>query len=100
MAEALILEFAGLDKPTYLKVNEALGIDQATGKGDWPAGLLSHTGAEGPDGFVVFEIWDSKESQDQFMNDRLGAALQQAGVGGPPRRAEWLEIAGHNTLGA
>jgi hypothetical protein len=34
------------------------------------------------------------------MNDRLGTALQQAGVSAPPGRAEWLEIAGHNTSAA
>jgi hypothetical protein len=100
MPEAIILEFDGLDTATYRKVNDALGIDPATGEGDWPAGLLSHTGAEAPGGFVVFEIWDSKESQGRFMDDRLGAALQQAGVSGPPKRAEWLEIAGHNTTEA
>ena len=42
MPEALILEFAGLNDADYAAVSGNLGIDMETGKGDWPAGLLSH----------------------------------------------------------
>jgi hypothetical protein len=97
MAEALILEFDGLTKGDYDAVNATLGLDSMTGEGDSPAGLISHTGAAKPGGWVVFEIWDSKESQESFMNGRLGAALGQAGVEGPPARVEWLELAGYHT---
>jgi len=48
----------------YNAANAILGLDPTTGDGLWPAGLLSHTGAAGPDGgFVVFEVCDSQESQ-------------------------------------
>jgi hypothetical protein len=97
MPEALLLEFDGFGRDTYLAVNDALGIDP-DGGGDWPAGLLSHTGGAKPGGWVVFEIWDSKDSQAQFMNDRLSAALQQGGASAPSR-AEWLDVAGHSTHG-
>jgi hypothetical protein len=97
MPEAFILEFDGFGKDTYLAVNERLGIDPATGEGDWPTGLLSHVGAAKPDGWVVFEIWESQDAQARFMDDRLGAALQEAGVTAPPARAEWLDVAGWST---
>jgi hypothetical protein len=76
MPDALILEFTGATADQYKAVNAILGIDAATGEGDWPAGLLSHTGAAGAGGdLVVFEVWDSKESQEAFMASRLGPAL-------------------------
>ena len=56
MAEALILEFDGVTAEQYDAVNGALGIDAATGEGDWPTGLLDHTGCSG-EHFVVFEVW-------------------------------------------
>ena len=31
------------------------------------------------------------------MNDRLGRALQEGGVTGPPSHAEWIELAAHHT---
>jgi len=97
MAEGLILEFDGFGRETYDAVNERLGIDQDSGQGDWPAGLVFHAGAGKPGGWVVFEIWESRQDQERFMNDRLGRALQEAGATGPPARAEWLELAAYHT---
>ena len=42
MAELLILEFDGVSESEYRNVNAELGIDPETGKGDWPAGLITH----------------------------------------------------------
>ena len=95
MSEALVLEFSGVSADQYDKVNAILGLDPSTGAGDWPAGLTSHTGASHGDDFMVFEIWESKDAAQAFMDSRLGAALGQAGVP-EPRRAEWMELAGHH----
>ena len=95
MSEALFFEFAGVSVDDYNAVNAILGLDPATGGGDWPAGLLSHTGAAGTGGgFIVFEVWDSQESQAAFMASRLGPALGQSGVP-EPTRVEWLSVVGH-----
>jgi hypothetical protein len=32
------------------------------------------------------------------MNERLGKALQEGGVKGPPSRVEWLELSAHRTF--
>jgi hypothetical protein len=95
MSEALFFEFAGVSESDYQAVNAQLGLDPVAGSGDWPAGMLSHTGAAAPDGrFVVFEVWDSQESQSAFMDSRLGPALGKAGLP-DPTRMEWLSVAGH-----
>jgi hypothetical protein len=94
MSDALFHEFTGVSADDYKAVNAILGLDPATGGGDWPAGLLSHTGAAGPGGFIVFEVWDSRESQGAWMASRLGPALGQAG-GREPARVGWLSVVGH-----
>ena len=79
----------------YKAVNAILGLDPSTGGGDWPTVLLSHTGAAGNDGgFIVFEVWDSQQSQEAFLASRLGPALGKAGVR-EPERMEWLSVVGH-----
>jgi hypothetical protein len=94
MTNAIILEFKGVTAEQYSAVNSILGLDPNTGEGDWPVGLLSHTGAAGDGGeLVVFEVWDSQESQGAFMASRLGPALGQVGVP-EPVRVEWLSPLG------
>jgi hypothetical protein len=97
MAEGLILEFEGIGIAEYEAVNKALGIDMASGQGDWPDGLQYHAGGAKAGGWVVFEIWESRADQEAFMQGRLGAALQQGGVTGRPSRAEWLDLAAHHS---
>ncbi len=98
MADAIIWEFDGMSRDDYDAVNEKLGIDPDGG--GWPDGLISHTGAAKPDGLVVFEVWESRDAQDRFLNDRLRPALEAAGVTTPPTRMEWLDVATHASPGA
>jgi len=95
MAEAIILEFRDADPALYDAVNKLLGLDPATGTGDWPDGLVSHTGAEHLDGngLTVFEVWESRDAQEAFMGSRLGPALGQAAVP-EPTRVEWMLLKG------
>jgi hypothetical protein len=100
MAFGLILEFDGVDVEQYSAVNERLGIDQESGEGDWPPGLEFHAGGAKHGGWVVFEVWESKEAQERFMAERLGRALQEGGITSPPTRVEWLDLAAHNSRGS
>jgi hypothetical protein len=99
MAEGLILEFEGIGREQYDAVNERLGIAPASGEGDWPAGMLYHAGGAKQGGWVVFEVWESQEAQQRFMQERLGQALQEGGVTAPPSRVAWIDLAAHLNVG-
>ena len=97
MSDVLIFEFSGVTADQYNAVNVNLGIDPETGAGDWPDGLHSHTGAIGANGnLVVFEVWESKEAHEEFMNSRLGPAIGKAGVP-EPVRMDWLTLLRQHT---
>jgi hypothetical protein len=100
MPSQLILEFEGVTVKEYNAVNAALGIDPETGSGDWPDGLVVHAAGlnEGGD-LVVTEIWDTPEHQARFMEGRLGAALVEGGIEGPPTSVTWIELVAHHTPG-
>ena len=93
MAELIVIE-VDCDPALYPKVNEVLGLDPATGSGDWPKGLLSHIGGGADGKVVVVEAWESRADQESFMAARLGPALGQVGVP-MPKRMEWLRVPGN-----
>jgi hypothetical protein len=99
MADALILEFEGYGVDDYERVNGRLGIDMQTGEGPWPEGLLTHSAAVKEGGLLIYEVWASKADQERFMEERLGRALEEGGVEGPPSRMEWLELQAHHNPG-
>lgn len=93
MAEMIVIE-VDCDPSLYPKVNQALGLDPATGSGDWPKGLISHVGGGADGTVVVVEAWESRADEEAWMASKLGLALAQVGVP-PPRRMEWLEMLGN-----
>ena len=89
MAAGLILEFpASVGEKEYDAVNAKFGFDPRTGGGDWPAGLQSHSAGKSDRGWIVTEVWESKEAQVAFMKSRLGPAL----AGLPEPRLLWYEV--------
>jgi len=99
MPEALILRFSGTGIDEYWAVNDLLGLNMATGEGDWPVGLLVHAGgtADG-DGLAVIEVWESRDAQAAFMANRLHGALEAAGVTSAPE-VTWVSLAGFQVPG-
>lgn len=101
MAAELILEFEGVTTKEYDAVNKELGLDPATGEGNWPDGLVAHSAGLNEDGhLVVIEVWDTPEHQANFMDERLGEALAKGGVTGPPSSITWIELVSHQYFGS
>jgi hypothetical protein len=89
MAAGLILRFpANVREQDYDAVNSQLRFDPRTGQGDWPAGLQSHSAGASDDGWVVTEVWDSKEAQAAFMESQLGPALSAL----PQPTVVWFDV--------
>jgi hypothetical protein len=48
-----------------------------------PKGLIVHSAGEGDQGYYVYDIWESREAFERFMEEKLGPALGEV-MGGPP----------------
>jgi hypothetical protein len=80
VATAMLLDWDGVGQEEYDAIHGSLGLD------DNPAeGLLLHTAGPKPGGWRVFDVWESKEAFDSFVQDRLMPAVQQAGVQSEPQ---------------
>ena len=100
MAVQIILEFEGVTTTEYYAVNKELGIDHATGEGDWPDGLVTHAAGLNGDGhLVVVEVWDTAAHQEKFMEERLAEALAKGGVTEPPSSFTLIELVAHQYFG-
>lgn len=93
MAIGLVMQFPGGNAETYDAVMEKLGLEGASG--DWPQGIISHFAGAYPSGWCVVDVWESQDSFDAFMRDRLGPATQELSVpepqGHPYRGAQPLQ---------
>jgi hypothetical protein len=100
MSYGLIYEFpTTVGKSEYDAVNKELGIDASDPASAWPDGLISHAGGTASNGaFWLYEVWESKAAQEDFMSSRLGAALAAVGVPAPAQVIE-LDLVNHQALG-
>jgi len=96
MAEAMLQDSPGqFGAETYDAVNEKMGVQDNP-----PDGLIFHCAGEGPNGFRIVDVWESRGHFDRFMEERLGPAIaevtgMQPGEGGAPETT-WWPI--HNTI--
>ena len=101
MPAQLILEFEGVTTKEYDAVNAALGIDPATGAGDWPDGLQVH--AAGP------QRGRPPGGDRNLGHPRAPGSIhggsprcrpRRGGDQGPPTSVTWIELVAHHTPGA
>jgi hypothetical protein len=78
MALAFLFEFPGGKQEQFDQVLEKLQLG-----GKATQGQLFHV--EGPmeGGWRVVDVWESQEAADKFFQEKLGQALQEAGLAIP-----------------
>lgn len=74
----VIGEVTGGTAETDKALIEALNIER-----DTPSGARARFAGPTENGWRVASLWDSRESFDAFLRDRLAPALQQAGRPAP-----------------
>ena len=70
MAIGVRMDFTRLQLADYDAVCEALNFPS-----DWPEGLLAHGSREVDGALRVYDVWESRAQFDEFVENRLGAAV-------------------------
>jgi hypothetical protein len=95
MPVAFVQEFPIEDRSTtnYDEVTERLNTER-----DWPDGGIFHTAGFDDDAgvFRIFEVWETREQSERFINERVMPLVQQMLQDGapPPSRQTWYELHG------
>ena len=70
MAVALRVEISGMSLDDYDAVTAQMNFP-----GEWLDGLLAHGAAEGDDGVIVGDVWESRDKFDAALESRIGPAM-------------------------
>src|SRR3954453_12929472 len=83
MAVGIVFDGVGVSRAQYEQVLNQVAPDQS------PApGMLSRVAGTTADGIVVVETWESQDALNAFFTEKLGAALQAAGITIQPKSFE------------
>lgn len=92
MPIGVLIEIPGCSAEQYDQVVNAIGL--APPRPILPRGLRSHVGGPTPEGWRVFDVWETREDYEQFAREHVGPALAAAGV--PPFRPQVMHV--HNIV--
>jgi hypothetical protein len=90
-------QLVAIDGQIYDDVTEKMfGHPAPMREDESPEGLIVHSAGQGEQGYYVYDVWESREAFERFMEEKLGPALAEV-MGGPPpesgaprrRRSGW-----------
>jgi hypothetical protein len=82
MAVGMLISGEGATRDTYVKLTEAMFGGFPMTKDQSPEGLILHTAGDSPQGFYIYDVWESKEQFQRFAEGKLAPAAQQIGLEG------------------
>jgi hypothetical protein len=93
MAIGMLIEGPEWTQEQYEEINERMFGTSAPSSA--PEGLIFHTAGHGPNGWRVFDVWESREHFERFLEEQVMPAAEE--MGGPPMgEPEVYEL--HNVL--
>ena len=84
MAVGVLMAAPEFTKQTYDDVTEKLfGHASPMREDESPEGMILHSAGPSEQGYYVFDVWESREAFERFMEQKLGPAMGEV-MGGPP----------------
>ena len=84
MAVGILQIVQGGTKEQYDQVNEAMFGQSPPSPDQVPEGLIIHSAGPTDGGWYIYDIWESREAFQRFMERQLGAAIGQVFGDQPP----------------
>jgi hypothetical protein len=81
MAVGMLLAGPGVSRESYRALTEKMFGNFPMREDQSPDGLLIHTAGDSDQGWYVYDVWESKEHFQRFVDAQLGQAMAELGVG-------------------
>jgi hypothetical protein len=76
MAVGMLLMGESVTRETYERLTEALFGHYPMRAEDAPPGLIMHSAGDSEGGFYLYDIWESQETAQSFLTDRVGPIVR------------------------
>ena len=83
MAVGMLLSGEGVTRDAYVALSEKMFGNFPMRDDQAPEGLVVHTAGETPDGWYIYDIWESQEKFEAFMQSKIGPAAAELGAETP-----------------
>jgi hypothetical protein len=84
----------GTEEKQYNRINERMFGQWPIDSSEAPGGLIVHSAGPIPEGWYVYDIWESKEDFQRFGEEQLGPAVREVlGVDIREQEPQFFEIA-------
>jgi hypothetical protein len=95
MAVGVLVSLPNVTQEQYEQVTAKMFGHYPMEPSESPDGLIVHTAGPVPDGWYVYDIWESPQHFQRFGEERVGPAMQEVmGAGGPGPEPQFFEITG------
>jgi hypothetical protein len=82
MAVGMLLAGPGITEESYKQLSEKMFGNFPMTKEQSPDGLIIHSAGQSDQGYYVYDVWESKEHFQRFVDGQLGPAVQELGADG------------------
>jgi hypothetical protein len=93
----MLMMIPGGTKEQYDQVNTEMFGQAMPSPDQLPDGLVMHSAGPAEGGWYIYDVWDSKEDCERFMDGPLQSAitavLGDQAPPGPPPEPQWFEVA-------
>jgi hypothetical protein len=93
MAVGMLLAGEAVTRDSYVQLTEEMFGAYPMGSDQSPEGLILHTAGQGEQGWYVYDVWESREAFQRFVESQLGPAMAGlVGDDGPRPEPQFFEI--------
>ena len=88
MAVGMLLSGEGITKDSYEQLSKKMFGGYPMSEAQSPDGLLIHTAGQSEQGWYVYDVWESEQHFQRFVDGMLRPAMQELDAGGgdnPPQ---------------
>ena len=95
MAVGMLLAGEGVTEESYRLLTEEMFGSYPMREDQAPDGCLVHTAGQGDQGWYIYDIWESQEHFQRFVDEKLRPAMESSGAagGGAPPQPQFFPIA-------